>query len=86
MGEMRVGLVLRLEIEALVSLSSDLSGLAPVSLLIGNRNFSFLKSKNKDDEESGVLGDTSLVLRLRGVDRGASSEDSEIFPENYLNL
>lgn len=35
-----------------------------------------------DEEESGVFGETSLVLRFKGVERVVSSEDSDALPEN----
>ena len=51
----------------------DKIGLWFSSRLIGN-SFSFLKSKIKDEGESGVLGEASLVLRLSGVVKELSSE------------
>ena len=66
----------RLDTDCLVDIGSGLilasTGLWLGSLLTGN-NFSFLKSKIKEDGESGVLGETSLVLRLRGLCNEGSS-------------
>ena len=64
----------RLDMDTLVGsgLILESTGLWFGSLLTG-KSFSFLKSKINEEGESGVLGETSLVLRFRGLCSEVSS-------------